>query len=46
MEIEKLAMNANFKASNASRRLRELASEGEIVSKVEGGFVKYRSLTQ
>lgn len=29
-EIEKLAMDAGFKASNASRRLRELCEEGLI----------------
>ena len=27
-DIEELAMNAGYKASNASRRLRELAEEG------------------
>jgi hypothetical protein len=30
-EIERLAMDAGYKASNASRRCRELVTEGKIV---------------
>ncbi len=34
-EIERLAMGANFKPSNASRRLRELYNEGLLERKIE-----------
>jgi predicted transcriptional regulator len=41
-EIEKLAMNAGFKASNASRRLRELTVEGKIIRDLRNGTVWYK----
>lgn len=41
-EIERLAMGIGYKASNASRRCRELAQEGTIERKEEKGSVWYR----
>jgi len=42
-EIERLALEANYKASNASRRCRELAHEGHILRRENSkGFVEYR----
>lgn len=43
VEIERLAMGAGYKASNASRRCRELANDGEIESGYDRGFVRYKS---
>jgi hypothetical protein len=42
-EFERLAMNEGYKASNCSRRLRELANEGKLLRKVENGSVWYRA---
>ena len=36
-DIEELAMQAGFKASNASRRLRELAEEGYLERELRKG---------
>lgn len=41
-EFERWAMNNGFKASNASRRLRELENEGFIEKKIDNGSVWYR----
>jgi predicted transcriptional regulator len=41
-EIERLAMNIGKKASNASRRLRELHEEGILERIQEGKSVAYR----
>ena len=42
-EIERLALEAGYKASNASRRCRELAKEGHIRRRENAkGFVEYR----
>ena len=40
--LEKLAQEAGYKASNGSRRLRELQSEGRIEVKYERGSALYR----
>lgn len=40
--LEDFARDLGYKSSNASRRLRELAHDGEIESKIERGFVWYR----
>ncbi len=40
-KLEELAMGVGYKASNASRRLRELANEGKIARKEVKGFVWY-----
>ena len=42
--IEEYALNAGFKASNASRRLRELCNEGLLERKINGRSVEYRSV--
>jgi DNA-binding Lrp family transcriptional regulator len=45
--IERLAMEAGFKASNASRRCRELANEGIFERKEEGSvYYRYKGLPQ
>ncbi len=41
-EIERLALLAGYKASNASRRLRELSTDGKIERKEINGSVNYR----
>lgn len=41
-EIEKLAMGIGYKASNASRRLRELENDGVIERRINNGSVEYR----
>ena len=41
-EIEDLARNDGYKASNASRRLRELENEGKLKRKYMNGYVQYR----
>lgn len=42
-EIERLALEARYKASNASRRCRELANEGYILRRENGnGSVEYK----
>lgn len=43
--LEKRAWELGFKASNASRRLRELAKNGLIERKIERGFVWYRRIS-
>jgi len=40
--IERLAMELNFKASNSSRRARELHSEGIFERRINRGSVEYR----
>ncbi|MBL7141792.1 hypothetical protein ISS21_01705 [Patescibacteria group bacterium] len=40
--IEKLAMSVGYKASNASRRCRELVNEGNLERKIDQGSVWYR----
>ena len=40
-EAERYAMDNGFKASNASRRLRELAQEGKLWRRENGGSVEY-----
>lgn len=41
--IEQLAASINYKASNASRRLRELENEGKIKRRENGkGHVEYK----
>lgn len=46
-EIEKLAMETGYKASNASRRLRELSEDGVIDRKIDGSArsVWYKKLS-
>lgn len=39
---EKLGESVGYKASNVSRRLRELENEGILERKIERGFVWYR----
>lgn len=41
-EVERMALNNGYKASNASRRMRELANEGILDRKIEAGSVWYR----
>ncbi len=41
-EIEERAIMVGYKASNASRRCRELASEGIIDRKIDMGSVWYK----
>jgi len=41
-EFERWALEHGFKASNASRRLRELENEGVVEKKIEAGSVWYR----
>jgi DNA-binding IclR family transcriptional regulator len=41
-EVERLALQVGYKASNASRRCRELAGEGILERKEEKGTVWYR----
>lgn len=44
-EIERLALLAGYKASNASRRLRELHAEGLLARReTDNGSVEYRIL--
>ncbi len=44
-EIERLALGAGYKASNASRRCRELCEEGLIERREDKkGFVEYSAL--
>ncbi len=44
-EIERLALAKGYKASNASRRLRELTNEGVLERQEdEKGHVEYRSV--
>lgn len=41
--LERLALDNNYKASNASRRARELAEDGTLeVSYSEKGFAEYK----
>lgn len=42
-EFERVALDSGYKASNASRRMRELATGGEIERKEERGSVWYRA---
>jgi DNA-binding IclR family transcriptional regulator len=42
-EIERLAMGIGYKASNASRRCRELVQNGTLERKEEKGSVWYRA---
>lgn len=41
-EIEREALIAGYKASNASRRLRELVNEGILVKSMRNGSVEYK----
>lgn len=41
-DIEREALLAGYKASNASRRLRELAREGYLWRREKNGCVEYR----
>jgi len=41
-EIEKLAQEVGYKASNASRRCRELYEEGKINRRLKNGTVEYQ----
>jgi hypothetical protein len=41
-EIERLSMSAGYKASNGSRRCREMVEEGILERKEEKGSVWYR----
>lgn len=41
-EIERLALEIGYKASNASRRCRELCDEGKIQKRFNNGTVEYR----
>lgn len=41
-EIERLSLDIGYKASNASRRCRELATEGYIERRERNGSVEYR----
>lgn len=49
-ELERLAMSVGFKASNASRRLRELREEGLVEAEIRKGkgvaSVWYRAVLQ
>ena len=44
-KIEELSMSVGYKASNGSRRCREMAEDGLIERKEENGSVWYRTLT-
>lgn len=43
-EIERLALQAGYKSSNAGRRCREMQNEGILERKLENGSVLYRYL--
>ena len=45
-EIERLALHAGYKSSNAGRRCREMQNEGILERKLEKGSVLYRYLTK
>ena len=44
-QLEALAMQAGFKASNASRRMRELYEDGLVERQMQGKSVAYKSLS-
>lgn len=46
IEIERLAMDAGYKASNASRRCRELEDNGDIEVGYDRGFARYRAVSK
>lgn len=41
-EYERLAMNLGFKASNCSRRMRELENDGRLEKRINKRTVEYR----
>lgn len=41
-EIERLALQAGYKSSNAGRRCREMQNEGILERKLENGSVLYK----
>ena len=44
-EIERLALNAGYKSSNAGRRCREMQNDGILERKLEKGSVLYKYKT-
>ena len=42
-ELEQYAYTLGYKASNASRRLRDLVKEGKLIPSYERGSVKYQA---
>jgi DNA-binding transcriptional ArsR family regulator len=44
-QLEALAMQAGYKASNASRRMRELYEDGLVERQMQGKSVAYKTLS-